>query len=184
MKQIEVDKSDVLLTIIAAAGEGELHRVQLQKVAFLVSEEFKGRLPADFYCFNKHHYGPFSIEIYNDTEMLHYWGWIQVKSGVERRFDSYSVSEPINFDGIHLPTDLKDFIKATVEWVMDMSFRELVSAVYMLFPEYRVNSIFDYSEEQAVLDSFARSMKQLREGKTYPARERLSDLRKAMQVHG
>ena len=73
MKKTQVSRSDILLAIIAAANGKELRRVQLQKVAFLVSEEFRGRLPEDFYTFDKEKFGPFCIDIYNDTEMLHYW---------------------------------------------------------------------------------------------------------------
>ena len=184
MKQSTVDRSDILLTIIAVADGGELSRVQLQKVAFLVSEEFKGRLPEGFYEFDKHHYGPFSLDIYGDIEMLHYWGWIHIKSGAERRLDTYSIAEHLNVEGFQLPADIKDYIKKTVAWVMGMSFRELVSAVYLLFPEYRENSIFNYSEEEAALDSFARGMKQLREGNVFSARDRLNELRKAAADHG
>lgn len=178
MSNSQVSRSDILLAILAAADGNELSRVQLQKVTFLVSEEFKGRLPQDFYQFDKHNFGPFCIDIYDDTEMLHYWGWIHIKAGAERRFDTYSIAEPINIDGLQLDADIKQFIKDTVAWVVEMSFGEIVRAVYRLYPEYRENSIFKYSEEEAELESFARSIKQLQEGKTYPAKERLDELKR------
>lgn len=184
MNNSQVSRSDILLAIIAASAGRELSRVQLQKVAFLVSEEFQGRLPEDFYTFDKHNFGPFCIDIYDDTEMLHYWGWIHIKAGAERRFDTYSIAEPINFDGLKLDEDIKAYIKDTVTWVVEMSFGEIVRAVYRLFPEYRENSIFKYSEEEAELESFARSIKQLQEGKTYPAKERLEELKRAMAANG
>ncbi len=184
MKKTQAGRSDILLAIIAAAKGKELSRVHLQKAAFLVSEEFKGRLPEDFYTFDKHNYGPFSIDIYNDTEMLHYWGWIHIRPGNERRFDTYSIAEPAEVDRIPLDHDIQQFIQSTVAWVADMSFGEIVRAVYWLFPEYRENSIFKYSEEEAELESFARSIKQLREGKTYKARDRLEELRRTLATNG
>ena len=184
MKEIEVSRSDILLAILAAADGKELSRVQLQKVAFLVSEEYKGRLPADFYTFDKHNYGPFSIDIYNDTEMLHYWGWIRINLGAERRHDTYSIVEPFDLNGLPIDDDIKTYIIDTVAWVEDMSFGEIVRAVYWLFPEYRENSVFNYSEEEAELESFARSIKQLREGKTYSVKERLQELKQTIHSNG
>lgn len=184
MKNTELGRSHILLAILAAANGKELSRVQLQKVAFLVSEEFKGSLPEDFYTFDKHNFGPFCIDIYNDIEMLHYWGWISAIPGAEPRLDTYSISETFNLDRLQLAEDIKQYIKDTVDWVVDMSFAEVVRAVYLLFPEYRENSIFQYSEEEAELESFARSIRQFREGKTYAARERLEELKRTIETDG
>ena len=52
-----VDRQDVLLAIIEAADARGLKRVHLQKAVFLVAEEFKGKLPDDFYAFTKYHFG-------------------------------------------------------------------------------------------------------------------------------
>jgi hypothetical protein len=184
MNNTQVSRSDILLAILAAANGEELSRVQLQKVIFLVAEEFDGRLPKDFYTFGKEKFGPFCIDIYNDTDMLHYWGWIRVKPGDEPRLEAYSIAKPFDLDGLQLDDDIKQYIKDTVAWVADMSFGEIVRAVYRLFPEYRENSIFSYSEEEAELESFARSIKQLREGKTYSASERLEELKRTFAANG
>ena len=184
MKEIEVSRSDILLAIIAAADGKELSRVQLQKVAFLVSEEFKGRLPADFYTFDKHNYGPFCIDIYNDTEMLLYWGRIRTKSGAERRFDTYSIAEQIEFHGFQFEEDVKRYIKDTVAWVVDMSFSELVRAVYLLYPDFLERSKFEFDKEQAIHESYERSLKQLRDGQTTLAADFVDELHMAARGNG
>ena len=46
MSTKEVSRSDILLAIVAAANGKELSRAHLQKVAFLLSEEFRGKLPS------------------------------------------------------------------------------------------------------------------------------------------
>lgn len=184
MKKSEVNKSDILLAIIAAANGRELSRVQLQKVAFLVSEEFKGRLPDDFYTFDKAKFGPFCIDIYDDSEMLHYWGWIHIKPGEEPRLDRYAIAEQFDFDGLQIDNDIKQYITDTVAWVVDMSFGEIVRAVYLMYPEFRENSIFNYSEEEAEVESFERSIKQLKAGKTYTARVRLDELKRMIEPGG
>ena len=180
----EVSRSDILLAIIAAAEGKALSRVHLQKVALLVSEEFPGRLPDDFYTFDKHNFGPFCIDIYSDTEMLHYWGWVQIEPGSERRYDNYRIGEASHPDGVQLDPDIQRYIDDTVAWVVDMSFGELVRAVYKLFPEYLENSRFKYSEAQAEAESFARSVRQLGEGRTYSAKDRLREIKQSLPAHG
>ena len=180
MNESEVSRSDILLAIVAAADGKELSRVQLQKVAFLLSEEFKGRLPADFYKFDKHKYGPFCIDIYHDTEMLLYWGWIRSKPGT----DKYSISEQFSLPGFQFNEDIKRYIKDTVAWVADMSFGELVRAVYLLYPELLERSKFDFDKEQAIHESFERSLKQQRDGQTALAADFIDELHMAARDNG
>lgn len=179
-----ISRSDILLTIVAAAGEREFSRVHAQKVAFLVSEEFKGELPDNFYEFDKYHYGPFSGDVYRDAEMLNDAGCLRIQYGVDRRSDVYKIEEDCRLDDIQLPPELKRYIEDTVDWVIEMPFAELARAIYLLYPEYRKNSRFQFSEEEALTESFARSMRQLREGKTVTAEEGLAELRKSMKRHG
>ncbi len=148
-------------------------------MAFLVSEEFKGRLPVDFYTFDRNKYGPFCIDIYNDTDMLQYWEFIQRKPGVERNHESYFISGQIDLDELKLAEDIKHFIKETVSWVADMSFSKLVRAIYLRFPEYLERSIFPFDKEQAIHESFERSLKQLQEGQTTLASDIIDELRMA-----
>ena len=184
MNETEVSRSDILLAIIAAADGKELSRVQLQKVAFLVSEEFKGRLPTDFYTFDKHNYGPFCIDIYDDTEMLLYWRWIQTKPGAEPSSDMYSISEQFDLDNFLIDEDIKRYIKNTVGWVADMSFGELVRAVYLLYPEFLERSKFLFDKEQAIHESFERGLKQLRDGQTTLATDFIDELHMTARDNG
>ncbi len=184
MKTTEVSRSDILLAIIAAANGKGLSRGHLQKVAFLVSEEFKGRMPADFYTFNRNKYGPFCNDIDNDTDMLQYWEFIQRKPGVEQNHESYYISGQIDLDELKLAEDIKRFIKETVAWVAEMSFSKLVRAIYLRFPEYLEQSIFPFNKEQAIHESFERSLKQLRDGQTTLADDFIDELHLAARQNG
>lgn len=184
MKTSEVSRSDILLAILAAADGEELSRVQLQKVAFLLSEEFKDRLPVDFYKFDKYDYGPFCIDIYNDTEMLLYWEWIRTKPSVESNATTYHITEQIHLDDFPLDEDIKQFIKDTVAWVADMSFGELVRAIYLLYPEFIEQSKFEFDKEQAIHESYERSLIQLRDGHTTLATDFVDELRMAARDNG
>ena len=179
-----VSRSDILLAIIAAAGERGLTRAFVHKVAFLVADDFEGLLCDDFYTFEKNHDGPISRAVYQDAELLNDAGCISIVCGAERWDDCYAIAADRKVSEIQLPADLQDYIDETVDWVIDMSFAELVRAIYMLYPEYQENSRFDYDESQARAESFVRGIKQMRAGKGIPAEEALADLRKAMARHG
>lgn len=181
MNTLEVGRSDILLAIIAAANGKYLSRGHLQKVAFLVSEEFKGKLPGDFYEFDKHNYGPFCHDITDDTDELLYWGWIKAKAGADRSADMYSISAQVDFDQLRLTDDMKRYIKDTVAWVADMSFSKLVRAIYLRYPEFLERSIFPFDKEQAIHESFERSLKQQQDGQTTLAADFLEELRPAVR---
>jgi len=171
-----VDRQDVLLAIIEAAEARGLKRVHLQKAVFLVAEEFKGKLPDDFYAFTKYHFGPFSHDVYRDTEILNHSGCISIRYGEERRDDTFAIVADCGIESVELPDRLTRYIEESVDWVIDMDFPELVRAIYYLFPEYQENSRFAYDEEQAVIESFARGLKQSREGKTHATADVLTAL--------
>lgn len=174
-----VDRQDVLLAIIEAADARGLKRVHLQKAVFLVAEEFKGKLPDDFYAFSKCHFGPFSHDIYRDAEILNHSGCISIRYGEERRDDTFAIVADCGIESVELPDSLTCYIEESVDWIIDMDFPELVRAIYYLFPEYQENSRFAYDEEQALIESFARGLKRSREGKTHSTADVLATLQQA-----
>lgn len=174
-----VDRQDVLLAIIEAADARGLKRVHLQKAVFLVAEEFKGKLPDDFYAFTKYHFGPFSHDVYRDAEILNHSGCISIKYGEERRDDTFAIVADCGIESIELPDSLTRYIEKSVDWIIDMDFPELVRAIYYLFPEYQENSRFAYDEEQAVIESFARGLKRSRGKKTHSTADVLAALQQA-----
>ena len=179
MNFTSIDRQDVLLAIIEAADERGLKRVHLQKAVFLVAEEFRGELPDDFYKFVGYHFGPYSQKVYRDAEMLNDSGCISIRYGKERRDDVFAVVNDCGIEPIELPKRLKRFIKESVDWIADMDFQELVRAIYFLYPEYQENSRFVYDEEQAIIESFARGLKQCREGKTHSTADVIAELQAA-----
>ena len=170
------NREGVLIAIIAAAGDDGLDRVQLQKSAFLVAEEFEGRLPENFYQFQPYMYGPFAQEIYADVERLSDGPLVESFLGDGGR-QSYRLGRDTKAWRNGLPKDLAAGVERVVGWVSRMSsFNELVRAIYYLYPEQRENSIFEYSEDLAVEESLARSFRDLAAGRTRPADELIVEL--------
>lgn len=170
------NRESILIAIIAAAGDGGLCRVQLQKSAFLVGEEFQGRLPENFYRFRPYMYGPFAQEIYTDVERLSDGPIIETFFGEDGR-PSYRLARGAKSWRYSLSDDLECGVKRVVSWVSRMSsFDELVRAIYFLYPEQRENSVFEYSEDLAEEESLARSFRDMAAGRTRPVDELIVEL--------
>ena len=170
------NRESILIAIIAAAGDDGLDRVQLQKAAFLVGEEFQGELPENFYQFRPYLYGPFAQQIYSDVERLSDGPIIEAFLGDNGR-PSYRLAHDARCGRYVLSDDLESGVKRVVGWVSRIpSFDELVRAIYFLYPEQRENSIFEYSEDLAEEESLARSFRDMAAGRTRPADELLVEL--------
>jgi uncharacterized protein len=135
-----------LLAICAAKSKG-LSPVQLQKSLFLLGRKLpKEELGNHFYVFSPYNYGPFDVQIYQDAEILEKKGLISITQSPESRWKIYRATQ----DGLELATKLRtqasphavDYLDTVVTWVLGHSFRELVSAIYAEYPEFRENSVF------------------------------------------
>ena len=135
---------DLLLKIIAAAGGKSLTPVQLQKVSFLLGQQFEGELPSDFYSFRKYDYGPFSAAVYTDAEKLEQSNLVAISINPRGGWREYSATEEgIACDLAEIPEGIASYIEETVHWAMQLSFQQLVREVYKRFPQYRENSVFN-----------------------------------------
>ena len=174
MSDEAASRESILIAIIAAAGEDGLDRVQLQKSAFLVGEEFEGKL-IDFYQFRPYMYGPFSQEIYTDVERLSDGPLIETYFDDGRQW--YRMACDATSLQYSLSEDLESVVKRIVSWVSKMSsFYELVRAIYYLYPEQRKNSVLPYSEELAIEESIARSLRDMAAGRTRSVDDLIAEL--------
>ncbi len=135
-----------LLAICAAKGKG-LSPVQLQKSLFLLEHRLsKEELGEDFYEFIPYNYGPFDVKIYQDAETLEEIGLVNIIKSDAHRWRKYQ-STP---SGLELATKLRaevpphvvTYLDEVIRWVLSLSFRDLVRAIYEAYPEFRANSVF------------------------------------------
>ncbi len=177
-----MNREAILLAIIAAADGDPLEPVHLQKVAFLVGQEFEGELPVEFYKFDKGKFGPYSSVIYQDAEMLEYWGKIEIRRQAQHAKRKYAILDRHVIEELGIPKRILTYIRETVAWASKQSFEELVRSIYYLFPAYRENSLFKYTQKEAWLESFDRAIDDYKEGRVYPAREWLEELRNELEA--
>lgn len=135
-------RTDLLLKIIAAAEGEPVTPTQLQKVAFYVGMKFGSKL-TDFYEFKKYDYGPFCVDVYRDAEILEREGKVSISIHPRGGWKQYSATlAGIRADLNDIPDDVSAYVVNKVRWARDLSFQELVRAVYQEFPQYRENSVF------------------------------------------
>lgn len=173
MSKLVANRKDILIAIVAAAGEKGLDPVQLQKSVFLVGEKFEGCLPEDFYQFKPHDYGPMAVDVYRDIEACCYDRSVDVRADADNR-PNYLVREQTKGA---LPDRLDSEIRRIVAWVTCMSFNELIRAIYYRYPEQQENSKFRwYSDKLAMEESLKRSLHDMAAGRTRPVEKLIAEL--------
>ncbi|MCY4466573.1 MAG: hypothetical protein OXE46_13665 [Chloroflexi bacterium] len=136
-------RTDLLLKIIAAANGEPLTPAQLQKVAFILGMERPNHIPDDYYKFIKYDYGPFSAQVYRDAEQLEREGKVIISIHPRGGWRQYSATiAGIQSEAQEISDEVSTYIKDKVRWARELSFQELVRAVYRKYPSFRENSVF------------------------------------------
>ena len=106
-----MNRTDILLAIIASAEGEALQPVHLQKVAFLLAQEFVSELPEDYYEFDKYRYGPFSAVIYADADLLEYWGKIEIRWHAQNSKRKYTIKDRHVIEDLDIPDHILTYIR-------------------------------------------------------------------------
>jgi len=135
-----------LLAISAAKGRG-LSPIQLQKSLFLLERRLsKEELGEQFYEFVPYNYGPFDVKIYQDAEALEELGFITITQSAGYRWTRYQATPR----ELEVTTKLRakasqhaiKYLDKVLTWILGLSFRDLVRAIYEAYPQFRANSVF------------------------------------------
>lgn len=141
-----MDRRDVLLAVLAAAGDKALQPAHLQKSLFLIGKSGAEGLPKAWYDFQPYHYGPFDKAVYENADHCAHEGLVIKLPQVGQRWWRYTVTPEGRERGLlvlsQLPQTTQEYIRALVAWVTSLSFPELIRTIYTLFPEYKANSVF------------------------------------------
>jgi hypothetical protein len=141
-------RKELTLLVVAAAEHKALRPVQLQKSLFLICQNIAAeQLGVDrLYHFDAYDYGPFCSQIYRDAEDLESDGLITITRPPESVFKLYQATPDGLARAEHLfrtlSGEVADYIKRVVRFTQELSFNQLVSAVYRAYPAMRVNSVF------------------------------------------
>ena len=138
-----MQRTDLLLKIITAANGEPVTPLQLQKIAFLVGMEFQDELPPNYYQFQPYDYGPFCVAVYRDAEFLEREGLITIRRNPRGGWKEYFALYAAAAKDLHvIPQNIQEFVDTKVQWAREVGFQEVVRTIYMEYPQFKVNSVF------------------------------------------
>ena len=137
-----------LLLAMLAASDGHFYEpVQIQKAIFLVTRNLPDLVDEDrSYRFQPYDYGPFDSQVYSDARELRNRGLALISTAASGNWSTYAASEQGYLEGRQIldriaPRD-RNYIRRISRWVRELSFAQLVAAIYNEYPEMRENSVF------------------------------------------
>ncbi|MGH7786498.1 MAG: hypothetical protein ACRERC_06495 [Candidatus Binatia bacterium] len=140
-----LERNGYVLAVLSTADGRALSPVQLQKLFFLLDARVADRLGGRYFNFAPYDYGPFDADVYRVVEALESDGRAAI-SASSPSWRSYRLTPEGQLEGAALLATLdpkvRDYARRCCEFVLGLSFTELVSAIYREFPEMKANSVF------------------------------------------
>jgi uncharacterized protein YwgA len=134
------------LLALSKSPQKRLSPVQVQKVLFLVGQYFTDAVGSDYYDFKPYNYGPFDATVYRDLDSLRWEGFVVSVPADGGSWSEYEITAAGSAKAAELvkraDSDALGYIKRVASWARQITFSELVRAVYKHFPAYRENSVF------------------------------------------
>jgi hypothetical protein len=141
-----MNRSEVILAIMASANGAALSPAQLQKAAFLVTRNAPALFDGPSFNFVPYDYGPFDKAVYDEAAMLAALGEASIVPSQWGRWNTYAATERGIEEGraalARAPANLKTYVEDVTNWVRQQSFSSLVKSIYEQYPEMKANSIF------------------------------------------
>jgi uncharacterized protein YwgA len=141
-----MERRDWTLLAIGFAGGEPVSPVQLQKSLFLLGRQFPDEVGPSFHQFIPYHYGPYAITIRDDVNALASDGLVSFCPQAGRSWSEYAATPK----GLERAATVKhsvdrrpvSYLEAVMKWARSLSFERLVSAIYNVYPDQQVNSVF------------------------------------------
>lgn len=141
-----MDRRGLVLAAMSPARTAPFTPVQVQKMFFLLDDRATKGIGGPYFAFEPHHYGPFDKEVYDELEDLANEGLVEVLDIGRAGVRTYRLTEQ-GYDigkGVisGLGDSVQEYMGEVASYVRELTFSELVSAIYAEYPEMRQNSIF------------------------------------------
>lgn len=139
-----MNKTDLLLAALAAGSGVEHTPVQIQKLLFLIDRNLRSEIGSSF-NFVPYDYGPFDSDVYDELRSLELKG-CAVSETTPRGWKKYKLTDAGQSRGdavlAALSPRVRNYVNDVSQFVLSLSFADLVSAVYKAYPEMKINSVF------------------------------------------
>jgi hypothetical protein len=141
-------RQDVLLAALALPDPPKAFEpVHVQKVMFLIDDRAQPVFDAGSrYQFEPYDYGPFDSSVYEDLDALARNNLVVIDRNPEHGYRRYAATETGRARGLKMLSQMnpkhRDVVRDSVNFVLPLSFRSLVTAIYRQYPEMKEKSVF------------------------------------------
>jgi hypothetical protein len=145
---MSLTKTQISLLLFFQDSERKVDPIRIMKGIFIFSMEAPETwFPKDErYSFIPYSYGPWSRHVDADLESLRLKGLLKTSQAPGKTWSYYSLSEAGKSVAKELENSLDpkavSYLHQIREFVLRLSFRNLLDTVYARYPDYAVNSVF------------------------------------------
>jgi len=141
-----MDRSSLILAALSPAKSVPHTPVQIQKMLFLLDKNVSKEIGGPHFNFQPYDYGPFDQAVYVVLEELATKNLVSISEELGRRWKTYSLTADGQKAGENLLKQLDNktqhYLVKLSEFVLSLSFAQLVSAIYKAYPDMKVRSVF------------------------------------------
>ena len=138
-----MNREELVLASLAPGNREVYSPVQVQKLLFILDRVAYKVTDGPHFNFEPYDYGPFDMAVYEVLGELSEQGLVKITPG---RWNSYNLTASGQEKGMgclnKLSESYQTYFQSLSDFVMSLSFSELVSSVYKAYPEMKVNSVF------------------------------------------
>ncbi|CAM2780234.1 hypothetical protein [Legionella worsleiensis] len=140
-----MNRKDLMLAALYPADMDSYTPVQIQKLLFLIQKKIPFCAENGF-DFSPYDYGPFDKNVYQELEILADEGYVDIHEHESSAWKTYGLTKEGAVKAKEVSDTLDDSTKSTIaklsSFVRQLSFSQLVSAIYKAYPEMKQNSVF------------------------------------------
>jgi hypothetical protein len=145
--RLPLNRDQIALVVLSLAEGRSMTPVKIQKALFLASDKVPGAFaPGSEYHFEPYDYGPFDADVYRDVEGLQGCGFANINQAPGTRWKTYSATAEGRSEAGRLAEQLsseqREILRRIVSLVCNLTFSQLVSAIYRAYPLMAARSVF------------------------------------------
>ena len=141
-----VNKEDYVLAVMSATKMNPLTPVRVQKLFFLLDDTIPEKVGGPYFEFVPYDFGPFDKTVYHVFKSLAIKNMAEIKKpdfNTPQMYQLTALGQEIGSETFEsFPDDVQDYIVRLVEWILENSFTQIVSAMYKYYPDMKTGNVF------------------------------------------
>jgi len=143
-------KTQAILLLFFLGSDGEIDPIRIMKGLFLFNMKARPHwlTPEAKYTFKAYSYGPYSSQLTSDLRALSLNGYLTETQAPGQSWHYYNLTDKGRRTASEYEKQISPIALAYLhelrDYVLRLSFSALLKAVYKMYPQYAVNSVFKY----------------------------------------